>query len=220
MRDFFIQGARRQGKKALLLAGLAMEDLVDGKMRVERELCFVAKLADVSLLSQAVDVCQQWQYGLSLPPEPYRSVVMRVRRESREQQGSQDILTLKATKLGESFPYEASVEAPQGLFEVYQAIQATKGCFKHRYSFPTGRAEGELWEIDTFNHLPTQPPDELKDWVKIDLEMKVEDQPLPAFPIGLVDVIDIKTADPEKKAFVDRLFKEFFFRDPRQKQAA
>jgi hypothetical protein len=103
---------------------LALEDIADGVKREESELCFVARITDASLLSKAKDIVHQEQYEFDLPAcDPYERVRMRIRRETRGDVVD-DQLTTKSRKPGDKFEQEATVQAPQGLFEIFKNHRA------------------------------------------------------------------------------------------------
>ena len=190
------------------LFGLSLEEITDGQQRVEKELCFVARIVDFSHLQKADIVEKQDELALFLTPEGSDQMArMRIRRSTIEGQVT-DVLTFKVRNKDEPYAKESSVDAPEGLYDVFALLPGVKQTVKTRYSFHTGLPTGELWEIDVF---PNKEGN-LSSWCKIDYEFKGSDKvPLPPFPQGLTDIVSAKTNNKEEREHVDNLFKNVFF---------
>jgi hypothetical protein len=188
----------------------SLEELTDGKQRMEPEKCFVARLADESLLTRAVQVERHEERVLFLtPPTAELMARQRVRRSTINGEVN-DVLTFKVRHKSEQYNKESSVQAPEGLYELFEHLPGVTGNDKTRYVFPADEATGEVWEVDMF----PLPEGGWNRWCKIDFEFKGDpNRELPAFPEGLVDIIDTKTTNAEQRQFVDELFKTVFFRD-------
>ena len=200
MRDFF------RGAPARSFTSLGLEELADGIKRPEVEKCFVARIQDASLFKRAIRVEYHEQYGLDLPAEPLKRLVMRVRKTIENGQES-CVLTFKPTEQGANHPSEIAVPASTAVLELLKTLKASSGMKKTRYVIVADEAAQEVWEIDVF----TLPDGSAARWCKVDFEFKGDmTKSLPPFPSELVDVIDIKTTNPEDKAFVDELFKTVF----------
>ncbi len=199
---------------------LSLEEATDGVARKEPELCFAARLTNPELLSQALTVEDQEQYEIELPAAPFKQVRARVRRShwqhrnaeagaSPKEEATTEVLTWKHLKEGERFPTETNSPAPEGLFDVFKVMTARKGMKKVRHTFPSGLPTGEVWEVDVFRN----EDGTFNSWVKIDFEFKEGsdyNQPLPPFPEGLVDIIDMKLAKGEQRDHLTHLFKTVF----------
>lgn len=208
-RDFFLTNARRGDRRFLAQTDLALEDLTDGVQRVERELCFVARIEDDSLLQRAVRVEKQEERELFLTPIGADKIArIRIRRSTVDGK-TEDVLTFKSRHKTEQFNKESSTVAPEGLFELFETLPGVKRNEKTRHVFPGDEATGEVWEVDVY---PTADGSMAR-WCKIDFEFKGDvNRALPPFPPGLVDVIDTKTPNKEDREFVDELFRNVFFR--------
>lgn len=207
-KDFF----QRTKRDRTFLGGLmflSLEEITDGKQRVERELCFVARVTDPDMLAKASVVELQEELALFLTPEGDPTMArIRIRRSTISGKTT-DVLTFKVRLQGEAYSKESSVEAVQGLFEIFATLPGVKRTSKTRYVFPTDLSTGEEWEIDIFPLAEGQNPL----WCKIDYEFKgSEHQPLPPFPEGLASVMSTKTTDPEERKIVDDLFANVFFK--------
>lgn len=208
-RDFFIAGPRRPSKRLLAQLALSMEELTDGVQRVERELCFVARIADASLLERASWVERQEERELFLTPLGSERIArIRLRRSTVNKQ-VEDVLTFKTRTKSEAFSKESSIKAPEGMFEIFSLLPGVRCNEKTRYVYPADAETGEVWEVDVY---PT-PDGSASRWCKIDFEFKGDlNRALPPFPEGLADLIDTKTSNQEDRAFVDDLFRNVFFR--------
>ncbi len=200
MKDFF-------NKHTPIAAGLlALEDIADGQVRIEREYCFIARITDMELLKRAIRHEQHEQYQIELPAEPYQSLRMRVRSVTIEGAETKQ-LTFKALKKGERFPFELSIPSPDGLFVIVKCLSSRKGMIKSRYVFTAGEDDlKQVWEVDVFFNEDGTP----HEWCKIDYEFAAGASALPPFPPEFSDVIDIKTKDPQQRQIVDTLFKTVF----------
>lgn len=198
----------------LLVPKLGLEEVVDGKARLEKELAFVARLTDDNLLKKAIRTEYQEQYEVELPASPYKTVRARVRRceideghDENQKIRIEEVLTFKISKEGARFPVEMNQPAPEGLFEVFKAMDSRKGMKKTRYVIPTDWPTGEVWEIDVFKTADGN----FSRWVKVDFEFKSDaTQALPPFPAGLEDILDMKLAKGEDRQFINQLFSEVF----------
>lgn len=172
---------------SLLYRSLALEeDQVDGKIANEIEHVFYARLTDPSQLDLAKSKESQEQWEIKIPKTDENAAQGRMRVRKIVIPGHADPQYVFTTKLtyGVGKSKEVSLPTTVDQFEAFKTL-ASAGMIKTRYNFPVEGSDA-IWEIDVFQ----KPEGGNFEWVKIDLEVKNINDPVPNFPIDLANIID------------------------------
>jgi hypothetical protein len=183
-------------------AHIALEDIADGKTRVEKEREFYVRISDVDQLKKAAkaEKQEQWTIRLEKTDKSAGAGQFRVRRV----QIGEDVKYYFTTKVikGSGLRDENTIEVSEQMFEMFK-VMAETGMIKDRYSFPV---EGSdlVYEVDMFR----KPDGTYHEWAKIDLENPPE-QP-PPLPVHVDEFIDGKTQDPDSRKRISQLYEDMF----------
>lgn len=187
------------------LQNLAMEELDDGQVRVEREHVFYGRIADFEQLKSASECIkqEQWQVRVNKTDANLARGMIRSRKNLVDQD-VEYVLTFKTFTDSED-RLEVTVEGSAGTHEIFKRLSDC-GMIKHRYIFPVADSDVKF-EVDVF----MKPDGTYHHWCKIDLEVKDLSVPLPAFPITVVDVIkEGANLTPEQRNQVTELYDKYF----------
>lgn len=151
----------------------SLEGLIDGSLHQEIEFCIYAEIKDLDeLKSRAIDTERHEQWRMPLVQSKVDGK-MRLRLID-------DARATMATKIKrENMPGCEEVESDISMDQFRHLKQmAVDGYIKYRYTVPSN-IQGLNWEVDVFysNGGSMHP------WVKIDLEVKSMNDPIPAFPV-------------------------------------
>lgn len=197
---------------------LAVEaEAADGKVTQEIEHMFYAKVTAPETLLNAlcVEIQEQWGLWVDKTDKNAGSGSNRVRKTITKQivNGEFDnvnsatsyVMTTKLKRNDGSALEIASQSSEDGL-KAFRLL-ADSGMIKHRYRFPIPGTE-LTWEVDAFIE-PGESKYSTKyvGWVKIDLEVKDINQPIPALPDGFTDMFDskIENPTPEQQEIIDKM---------------
>jgi len=187
----------------------AMEERLDGKAEKEAEHIVYARLVDFAQLTHAAskEMQEQWSIKVQKTEQNAGAGSVRVRMSQIEGAEPTYYLTTKVKgKAGECM--EATMPCTIDYFTMFRFL-AEGGMVKDRYRFPI-QGSDLVWEIDVFK----KPDGSYHDWVKIDLEVKDLEAPLPELPIQFAEVIlpvDLQGPDQEKhNAVLDTLYSSVF----------
>ena len=169
--------------------GESFESAMSGKAEREIEYTIYVKLNDLNeLKKKAVSKERQEQWLVPLNCE-HREGKLRIRLID-------DIRPTMATKLkreGLAGVVEVEQDITMDMFKALREL-STGGNIKTRYTIPTLNRELQ-WEVDVF----LSPGGSESSWVKVDLEVKDPNEPLPPFPFDhgrfIVDMGDMSHSD-------------------------
>lgn len=155
---------------------VSLESLGDGVTNREIEHTIYTELHDFDELKRrAVKVERHEQWLIPLDKDKQRTEgKMRIRLID-DARGTMCIKTVPATGVGFN---ENELDIPLETFRTMRAL-AIDGYIKTRYTVPSN-INGLVWEIDVFLGKGGQP----HPWVKVDLEVKSLDDPIPTFPLA------------------------------------
>lgn len=171
---------------------VSLEALIDGSLHQEIEYCIYAEIKDLDeLKKRAVDKERHEQWTIPLNQD---KVDGKIRLRLID-----DIRPTMATKIKrEHMTGSEEVESDISMDQFKHLRQmAVDGYVKERYFVPSNIA-GLVWEVDVFftNGGSMHP------WVKIDLEVRSMNDPIPTFPIPVVKMIfaddDLTFAEKER----------------------
>lgn len=195
----------------------ALEELDDGKTRIEKEHVFYGRITDFDVLKNATKVIPQEQWDVKVPKTSYNlaSGQIRVRKFQEGKDGTPEYVFVIKSKLDAGGRLENTLPASAEAFEIFRNL-SDQGMIKHRYEFPNPNG-GKPWEVDVF----LKPDGSYYNYCKIDLEVDDMNAPLPALPIPLDEVI--KEEGPklpaEQRAIVTKWFDQYFLTRPAQLMA-
>lgn len=174
----------------------------------EREIehTFYARLEDPSQLAQATSIEHhaQWEIRTPKSEERLHYGTFRVRRTIKDGETTY-MLCIKTMTQADTGRNETELLVTEDIYDQVRKLSGS-GMLKTRYTFPIPDSD-YVWEIDVFDN----NKDEAQPWVKIDLEVKSKDEPLPEFPVTLTDVIGAPSERTEEQnAQVEKLMREVF----------
>lgn len=188
---------------------LALEEQATGQAQKETEYVYYARLADVSILDQAVEVeaHEQWEIRINKTAFNAASGRMRIRKTAwpkDESKAAEYVLTTK-TKRSEGGETEVSIPTTEDGFEQFKLF-SERGMIKTRYKLAIAGRQA-CWEIDLYK----DPHGNLSPWCKIDYEL-VEGENIepPNLPDGFIDIITPFNRTPEQDAMVSDLYDKIF----------
>jgi CYTH domain-containing protein len=157
----------------------SLEGFIDGSVHQEIEFCIYAEIKDLEELKKkaiAVERHEQWQMPLDQDKVDGK-MRLRLIDDTRPTMATK---IKRANMIGcEEVESDITMDAFKHLKQM-----AFNGYVKQRYTVPSNIA-GLQWEVDVFyTKGGSQHP-----WVKIDLEVKSLNDPIPAFPIATVKQI-------------------------------
>ncbi len=169
---------------------VSMESLIEGIAEREIEYCLYVRLDDIEELKKKAvksERHEQWSIPTGKPDCDTRERI----RLIDGIRPTQAVKTKDKSKVGVE---EVEDDITMDMF-IAKRRMAVDGYFKTRYFLPTS-IRGLIWEVDVFY---TNGGD-LSPWVKVDLEVKSLNDPIPLFPLAHNRVI---YADDEL-SFTDR----------------
>lgn len=148
-------------------------------VQMELEHMFIGRLEDPSVL-EGVKSEHQEQWDCMINEVSDQKVTLRVRCID----GERYVLCIKRKRRDDARREEVEVSTEKEVFDIVKSI-AYSGMRKRRYFFPVPDSE-LLWELDVFEDAEGKPIG----WVKLDLEVTSSNEPIPAFPVKLRDIIN------------------------------
>lgn len=180
---------------------VSMEDIIDGKTRRELEYTFYAKVKNMADLekAQTKEKHEQW----NIPLDTDSNVRLRIRLIDDRRH----TMTTKVFSTGMAGAMETPVDISKDSFNALR-MAGKDGYIKTRYTFTIPNSS-LVWEVDVFLDAMGKP----HPWVKIDLEVQNEKDPVPEFPIALEEVImnNSNTQTAKEIAFVESLWQKHWF---------
>lgn len=175
---------------------LAMEGILDGKPRIEREItCYVKlkDLYDVTSIAKDSETHEQWRLKMDS-----KKASMRIRLTDDVEYS----LTVKekTNNVFETIETEQKIE--RSFFEVLRRVLAFDGYLKTRYNIPIEGTDRK-WEVDVFKTYAGTP----SLWIKLDYEFNEGESKMPEIPFDYVEII-IPDIEEGRDKEVDRLWKE------------
>ncbi len=177
------------------------QEEIDGIMRQELEYTFYAKLKNPDQLKDAIVIEKHEQWNIPLDTEEP------VRQRLRLIDDRRYTTAVKVKVPGVLGFKEVEDDISKDLFNALK-LTGVKGYIKVRHIFKT--KGGLKWEIDQFMDQTGNP----HPWVKIDLEVKSENDQIPDLPIDVEElIIDNSPKQTAKEiAFVDSLWEKEWLR--------
>ena len=168
------------------LLNIANEELTDGRVRVEREHVFYARITDFEQLKKATEVIKQEQWQLRVSKNENNVSAGQLRsRKNVTKNSAEYVLTLK-TQRPDGDRLETNIDGSADAHEMFKLLSDC-GMIKDRHVFEIPDSNLKF-EIDVF----LKPDGSYHNWCKIDVEVEDMSVPLPAFPITLVDIMQEK----------------------------
>lgn len=157
----------------------SLEGLIDGSLHQEIEFCIYAELKDLDeLKKRAVDVERHEQWTIPVNQDKVDGKLrLRLIDDTRPTMASK----IKRPNMTGCEEVESDISMDQ--FKHLRQM-AVDGYVKMRYSVPSN-IQGLVWEVDVFYGNGGTP----HPWVKIDLEVKSMNDPIPNFPISVSKAI-------------------------------
>lgn len=189
-----------------------LEERSDGKAEKEIEYTIYARLVDPTQLGRAksMEHQEQWEVRIPKTEENAGKGSFRVRKTTIDGAEPQYTRVTKIAYNKDNDKIEIPLPSNHDEFTAFKFL-ANLGMVKDRFHFPVMGTE-LVWEVDCF-------PKEgggYHEWVKIDLEVKDRDTPLPDFPIDLEDVILPpffgKITEEEHDQRVSELYEQYFLK--------
>jgi len=184
---------------------ISLEELAEseGKAKQEIEYTFFARVENFDWLNAELLKEQQEQAEIHVDKGEKGFGQIRVRAvNDRDYE-----LCLKFKTPGELGKKEAETRVTQDMFEL-MLLMAPHSLRKKRYCYPIEGTDYQ-WEVDVFENAEGKP----YDWIKIDLEVKIEDKDMeiPPLPIPTVETIMSQSSQrtPEEYKKVGELFEEW-----------
>lgn len=172
------------------------QEALDGTVSQEVEYTFFAKVSDFAQFSKAQrsEVQEQWEFFCQ--PGDGNEGTVRIRAVDHKQ----FILATKLKVPNAIGKEEAELEVTADMFRHFRAL-APKGTYRTRYIFPIENSQN-VWEVDVFKNARG----ETVPWVKIDLEVANQSDPVPPLPIvtdeKIVEAPSART-DEQKQIIAD-----------------
>lgn len=151
----------------------SMEALIDGSLHQEIEFCIYAEIKDLEeLKKKAIQVERHEQWRIPVAQDKVDGKLrIRLIDDTRATMATK----IKRSNMTGCEEVESDISMDQ--FKHLKQM-AVDGYVKERYSVPSN-IQGLIWEVDVFyTNGGSQHP-----WVKIDLEVKSMNDPIPSFPI-------------------------------------
>lgn len=155
---------------------VSLESLGDGVTQREIEHTIYTEIHDFEELKRrAIKVERHEQWSIPLDKERQRAEGKQRIRLIDDARATMCIKTVPATGVGF---HENELDIPMDTFRALRSL-AVDGYVKTRYTLATN-VNGLVWEVDVFMGKGGQP----HPWVKVDLEVKSLEDPIPVFPIA------------------------------------
>jgi CYTH domain-containing protein len=208
-------------RKTLKQLMISLEEQATGKANFEREYVFYAKLADKSILDQAVHFEKHEQWALKIPKTDKNHSIATIRVRRTDDNGKVSYIQTVKTPIGavnrdtgntnatapnaSQNMLEVANDSSEDAFKQFKLI-ADQGMKKTRYTFPIEGTDLKF-EVDVFDGQSGETP-----WVKIDLEVDKPLENVPALPEGFTEIIynqkDQQT--DEEKQIIHSLYENVF----------
>ena len=202
---------------ARYLVALEEED-TSGKVGKEIEHMFYGRVdsMDTLLKAECMEVQEQWGLWQDKTSLNAACGSVRIRKNIRflivngvlqkDQPTTQYVMTTKVKTL-DGHALEISIATTEDNFKAFKML-AESGMIKHRYTFPIEGSDLK-WEVDAFV-MPGENvmSNRYQNYVKVDLEVKSEADPIPAMPFGILDAFNAKVgeeATPEQKQVMEKM---------------
>lgn len=164
--------------------GISLENLsTDGTQQREIEHTFYAQIEDldaIKKLAKRVEKHEQWL--IPVEAKTQNKGKMRIRMIDNQRA----LLATKITPTTGEGVIEVEQDITKDMFENIRKL-AVEGYYKTRYTLATN-IPGLFWEVDVFLGNGGME----HSWVKVDLEVKSLDDPIPRFPVEVKEYIDPK----------------------------
>lgn len=211
-RNQIIREALVQRVLAQQPSSLSLEEAVNGKAQKELEKVFYAELSDFTQLRQAAstELHEQWQIMIPKTEKNAAKGSIRVRKTIKDSTEPEYSVEIKKSNDDPADRDTVPQKCTEDFFQLFKYL-AEKGMIKKRFVFPV---DGINFEIDCFLK-PKQndaQPDEFHPWVKIDIELKDLQTPIPELPIKVERLIKRQYPDrtPDEEAIVVGLYETVF----------
>ena len=161
---------------------LALEEIVTGRRRADKEYTFYGRLVDPSQLEQATSKEEQEQWSINVAKVPENGAAGQIRVRKTLKDGGDPEYTQVIKKKGDDTDIGVPVTA-----EFFEAVKelADFGMIKTRFIIPIEGSQNE-WHIDLY---PKPDGTGFYDWVKVDLELESFADDLPTMPVRLEEMI-------------------------------
>ena len=178
---------------------VSMESLIEGIAEREIEYCLYVRLDDIEELKRKAfksEKHEQWSI-------PTGKENCNTKERIRLIDGIRPTQAVKTKEDGKVGVEEVEDDITMDMF-IAKRRMATDGYFKTRYFIPT-TIRGLIWEVDVFY----TNGGALSPWVKVDLEVKSMNDPIPMFPFAHSRVIyDEDELSHTDRAQVKKLWEE------------
>jgi hypothetical protein len=190
---------------------VAIEERADGVHKKEVELVFYARLAEPIVLPETSDRerQEQWTIKIGHTDKNGGRGDIRVRKtdffDAGDSGRTEYVLTTKIRNEG-GLDDEIPIPSTADQFEHFKTL-AESGMYKDRYTYPINGTELK-WEVDVY----LKPDGGYYPWVKIDLEVKSKDAPVPEFPFEAEEWIKGQNGErsAEEEAKLRNLYETIF----------
>lgn len=191
-------------------SGPALEEVADGKVFKEIEHTIYGRIVNPLELKNAksMEKHEQWETRIAKTDKNAGEGSIRVRKTWVEGGDPTYVRTAKVKVNDKGDKLELPLPSSEDEFTIMKFF-AEQGLIKDRYFFPIEGSE-LVWEVDMFPKVGGG----YHEWVKIDLEVKDRDAPIPELPIELADVIMPKgygrQDDGKADELLTQIYDEFF----------
>lgn len=167
---------------------MALEEIVTGRRRADKEYTFYGRLVDPSQLEQATSKEEQEQWSVNVAKVPENGAAGQIRVRQTIKDGGEPEYTQVVKKKG--VDEDVGVPITKDFFEAIKEL-SDFGMVKTRFIIPIEGSPNE-WHIDLY---PKPDGSGFYDWVKVDLELESFADDLPTMPVRLEEMISNQYGD-------------------------